>query len=214
MLFRSRELHEGVIGIVASRIVEMYHKPSLVIAEGENGVSKGSCRSIPGLHMQQALGQCSDLLLRHGGHAMAAGFSIEKSRLDEFRRRFCEVAKAELTEEDYSPMITMDARVEMYNLNEKFIDELAMLEPFGAGNPAPLFMLEDAEICSARLMKQKHWRLLLRKGEYSAEAVGFNMEHFRFKTGERIDAAFVPEFNEFAGHRKIQLRLKDVHRRD
>jgi len=208
-----RDWHEGVIGIVASRIVEMYHKPSLVIAEGENGASKGSCRSINGLHMQKALGKCSDLLLRHGGHAMAAGFSIEKSLIDEFRRRFCEIAKAELTEEDYRPLITMDARVEIADLDEKFINELAMLEPFGAGNPAPLFMLEDAEICSARLMKQKHWRLVLRQDDNSAEAVGFNMDYLRFKVGEHIDAAFIPEYNDFAGHRRIQLRLKDVHRR-
>ncbi len=205
--------HEGVIGIVASRIVDRYHRPTLVIAGGEEGPAKGSCRSIEGLHLKNALDKLSDKLVRFGGHKMAAGFSIEADRIDEFRESFCKLVKEELSEEDFKPLLLLDGALGIEDLDTRFMQELETLSPFGMGNPSPLLVIENVEVSSCHLMKRKHWKLSLRQNGASVEAIGFNMDHFSFEKGEKLDLAFIPEYNEFAGRRRLQLRIKDVHKK-
>jgi single-stranded-DNA-specific exonuclease len=208
IVLASESWHAGVIGIVASRIVDMYHRPTILIALGEDG-GKGSGRSIPGFHLYDALNACSEHLLRFGGHKYAAGLTIDRSILKEFTVRFNEVAEGLLEPEDLVPELTIDAIIPPAEITLDTVELLSALEPFGIGNPRPVFALLGVRKLSASVMKGRHVRLRLAAGDEVLEAVGFGMAGSMPDAG-LVDIAFTLEINEWNGRKTVRLMLKDV----
>ncbi|MES2997626.1 MAG: single-stranded-DNA-specific exonuclease RecJ [Verrucomicrobiota bacterium] len=206
----SREWHHGVVGIVASRLMRQYHKPTFVISIDEAGVGKGSGRSIEGVSLVDAIRECADDLLAGGGHAMAAGLSIEESRLDRFRERFAEFVLRNTTAEQRQAKLFYDAEIPFGILSLEFLDDYDLLQPFGNGNPQPVFVSRG--VCLSRPplhMKNHHLRLTLRQGYCEQDAVFFS-------GGERSlpdppwDVAFTIDRNTFRGKTKLQLIVQDI----
>lgn len=205
--------HQGVIGIVASRLCERYGLPCILITKsGEIG--KGSARSIPDFNIHEAICACREHLLKCGGHALAAGLSLELSRIDAVRRALCDYARDRITDEMRVRKLTIDLELAPCEPDLRHAEAIAALEPFGTDNPAPLFVLRDMAVeAITPLSGGKHLRLLLACGGNSFTALYFNKtpEEFPYALGERIDAAFRLEINEFRGNRSVQLHLVDTH---
>ncbi len=199
--------HPGVIGIVASRLVDAYHRPVVVIALN-GGEGKGSARSISGFHLYDALKSCEHLLLRCGGHAAAAGLSIKTEQLGAFREAFTAQARAVLTPEDLQPRLAYDIEMDPGDLNEELLAALARLEPFGMGNPGPVFVARDLVVVSKRILKQQHLKLVVRGRKQPRDGIAFY--HSEIPQSDRIAVAYKPEINEFQGRRSIQLMIKQI----
>ena len=164
--------HPGVIGIVASRLVERYHRPTVLIAlDGETG--KGSARSIRGLHLYQTLQQCADDLNGYGGHAFAAGLSIASSRVAAFAAAFEQAAAATLSADDLLPVLLYDSEVLIEDLSLTIIADLQRLSPFGAGNPEPLFLLRNARAQQVTPCGTGHLKFSIRQGGFSLPCIAF-----------------------------------------
>lgn len=206
--------HEGVIGLAASRLVERYHKPAIVICVNEKGIARGSCRSIRSFHIQQALSRQKQMLVRFGGHAQAAGLTIEAKKIAAFREALIEDAADRLSEEDFIPRLHTDGELPLESVEYGLLDFFERLAPFGIGNPAPLFTAEGVLVSRARLIKEKHWKLGLNGDGRVLEAIGFNMAKHEISKGDRLDIAYIPEYNNYRGQKSVQLRLKDVRRID
>lgn len=197
--------HHGVIGLVASRLTERYYRPSVVISL-ENGVGKGSCRSIPGCNIFDALAACGDTLLQFGGHAMAAGLSVAEDNVDTLRDGLEKFAALHLTPEDYVPVLTAAAELNPAALTLDLLDEIALLEPFGVGNPRPLFFGQEVTAQSCRLMGEAKNHLRFSVGE--TRVVGWRMgEEAPFVEAGSIDIAYETEINVWHGERFPQCRL-------
>ena len=207
--------HVGVIGIAASRLVEKYYRPALVI-NVTDGIGKGSCRSIPGFNMYAALTSAADLLIQFGGHTMAAGFSIKAENIEALRQRLIAYARAHLQANDYIPLLKIDEALQGPDITLDLIQELAALEPYGMGNSRPVFSLSHAVVENLRTMgkEQQHLRLTVRAetGE-KLTAVGWSRADLceELVAGDSIDLAFQLERNEFNGLVTAQLILQDVH---
>jgi single-stranded-DNA-specific exonuclease len=205
--------HPGVIGIVASRLVDRYYRPVVMISI-RDGVGKGSCRSIPGFDIYQALQGCSDLLLQFGGHQQAAGLTIEPGNIDAFRERLSGLAAATLAAEDYIPKLNVDFRVALAEIDAALLEELACLAPHGMGNPSPLFVCEDLAVAGVKPVgaEGRHLKLRVRRQGASGDVIAWDMGGLAPDlTGDAsIDLAFLPEFNEWQGQRHIQLKARDV----
>ncbi len=201
--------HQGVIGIVASRLVEKFHLPSIVLTQ-DGGDWKGSARSIRGLHLVEALHACGDLLRKFGGHAYAAGLSLPQENLEKFQERFDQRVRAKLQEEDFQPSLTLDVESDLVALTPEFLEELRCLQPFGLGNPTPQFMLRGVTVQQSRIVGAKHLRLKVGAGGRSLGAIGFRLAGKLPKLGHQVDLVFFPEWNEYNGSKNIQLRLSDL----
>lgn len=202
--------HPGVIGIAASRLVEKYGRPAVVLSVGEDGVARGSCRSIDGLSLYDALSFCSDLLLQFGGHTLAAGFSVDKNNIGLFREKINAYA-ASL--EPFYPSLNIDLRLNPAGISADILDSLSLLEPYGAGNPSPYFGLFGVEIAAIKSIGgNKHIRLNLTKGNETVTAVYFGqpISTFPYKTGDKVDIACRIEKNEFRGDIKVSIQIKDI----
>ncbi len=202
--------HPGVIGIAASRLVEKYGRPAIVLSVGEDGVARGSCRSIDGLSLYDALSYCSDLLIQFGGHTLAAGFSVEKSNIGLFRKKINEYA-ASLG--PFYPSLNIDLRLNPAGISTDILDSLSLLEPYGAGNPSPNFGLFGVEITAIKSIGgDKHIRLNLTKGSDTVTAVYFGqpVSTFPYTTGDKVDIACRIEKNEFRGDIKVSIQIKDI----
>jgi len=202
--------HRGVLGIVASRVVEQFGRPTFVLGE-ENGECVGSGRSIAGFHLLDALESMRDLFAKFGGHSHAAGLTLRADSVNAFRERLNARAASLLTLEDLQPSLEVDAVAKLSDLDDGFFDQLQALEPFGSGNRSPVFAAMDLEVESApRLMKEKHLRVNLRQGSRSLNFKGFNFAHRldEFAMGTRIDAAFALEEDSYNGG--WSAILKDV----
>jgi single-stranded-DNA-specific exonuclease len=208
IVLASDSWHSGVIGIVASRIVELYHRPTILIAL-QDGNGKGSGRSIPGFHLHDALRACSEHLIRFGGHKYAAGLTIDEVTLEEFAERFDEVAAGLLSEEDLLPEIRIDAELAPGEISRVTAEQVALLEPFGSGNPRPVFLLRCAKVVEKTVVKGRHLRLRLAAGRSHLEAMGFSMAG-RIPDGEFLDLVFCLEVNVWNGRESVRLRLKDA----
>ena len=208
IVLASADWHQGVIGIVASRLVERYHRPTILIALTEDGQGKGSGRSIPGFHLLDALGPCSGYLLRFGGHRYAAGIGLAAADVPAFAEAFEAVAARTLTEADLVPRLTIDAEVEPSDVTKELALELKRLEPFGMGNPEPLLMLRGMTVVERRTVGDGHLRLRVTKDSCTFGAIAFNMADR--DTSGLIDIAFFPEMNEWNGSSSLQLRVKDL----
>lgn len=203
--------HHGVIGIVASKITEMYFKPTLLLCF-EDGIGKGSGRSVPGFDLHMALSQCSDCLEKYGGHAMAVGLTVKEEKFNKFKEEFEKIAKNSNLEE-LQPIIKIDGQVTAEDINIKFVEELKKLEPFGEGNKTPIFVYKGLKINSIRALSEgKHLKLTLKDEGNIIDAIGFNMGELvdEYLIGDKIDVVGTLEINEFNGNRTIQINLKDI----
>ena len=206
------ECHESLAGIIAGRLREHFHKPSFVLTRGEQS-AKGSGRSIEAYHMYQGLCEVSDLLVKFGGHPMAAGLSIEESDIDEFRRRLNENAK--LTEDDFVPQIWIDVQMPFEYVNEKIVDELKGLEPFGQGNEKPLFAQKSLTIRNVRVLGKNRnvvkMNLVTNTGHPFDGLLFADGDRFlEEQTGQNtIDMIYYPDVNEYNGTRTLQAIIKN-----
>ena len=206
-----KDWHPGVIGIVASRILERYHRPVLVITV-QNGTGKGSCRSIPGFDMYEALKSQKELLIQFGGHKMAAGFSIKEENIQRFRDSLNAYAKQRLTEEDCIPQLEIEQNMPIPEITLDFIRSLSLLEPCGCDNPKPLFASQSVFVESVRRMgaENRHFKCILSQNGASAEAVFWNPgEKDPCRPGEKVSIAFEPEIHEWYGEH-VQMLGRDV----
>ena len=207
--------HRGVIGLAASRITEKLHRPSLVISI-ENGVGHGSARSIAAYHLLEGLDACCDLFEKFGGHAAACGFTIRQENIEPLRRKLNEHAAERLTEEDLTPEIKIDAPVSSASLNLDLVEEIKRLEPFGAGNPKPIFVTRNLTLeREPFVMKEKHLKLKLRDTEgRQFEAVWWDgvekSKEQTFRLGADIEIAYTPEANTWNGATRLQLVVSDA----
>jgi len=208
LVVADRDWHPGVIGIVASRLVSRYHRPAVVIALNDEGGGRGSCRGIEPVDLAAALRECSALLGRCGGHAMAAGLDIEASRVDEFRARFNEVIAARVNGRIPPPVQPVDAWIALDEADEGLLDCLDGVSPCGQGNPAPVWAARGVAVEDWQVMKEKHVRMRLRQGPAVAQAVGFNLASRGCPDGP-LDIAFELRRNTWNGRSSLQLQLRD-----
>ncbi len=204
--------HQGIIGIVASRITERFHKPCILISlDGESG--KGSGRSIKNFNLFAALSSCGDLLTRFGGHELAAGLTLPTANLQDFRKAINSYAEEVLKPEDSIPELVVDAELPLEYINLHTVDKLSVMAPYGMGNPSPVFVCRNLTITGIRLLSEgKHIRLLLTDGQHMISAIGFSMGTLAetLKTRQKIDIAFTLDSNLYRGERQVQVILKDV----
>ncbi|HYR57045.1 MAG TPA: DHHA1 domain-containing protein, partial [Chthoniobacteraceae bacterium] len=202
--------HTGVVGIVASRIQRRHHRPALVIGFDENGVGKGSGRSIPGLSLVAALAQCGEFLERHGGHEMAAGLTLLEPRFAQFRDAFRACARELLTADQLQPIQHLDVELTLGEIDYELLAAHESLQPFGMGNPQPIFVARGvALVFEPRVMKEKHLSLMLRQDRDEHRAIWFGA------AGEELprppwDIAFTIERNEWQGSVSAQIHVKAV----
>ncbi len=212
--------HQGVIGIVASRLVERFHRPTIMISiDGEEG--KGSARSIPGFHLYEALKECEEFLLKFGGHKYAAGLSISPEKIHPFREKFKKVSNGKLTPEDMIPRLLIDSELELDQINPELVRILELLAPFGPQNMRPLFLTRNLHLWGEPyVVGNNHLRLRVKsagtkggKNSQAFDCIGFGMGDMikpLSMTGIRIDLAYVVETNFWNDTYKIQLRIKDL----
>jgi len=212
ILLWSDTWHPGVIGIVASRLVERFQRPAVLVAlDGERG--RGSGRSLPGLDLTQLLDGCHDLLIAHGGHAFAAGLTVERSRLPELRERLEKLAREQFQPDQFTTQLELDTDLRVADCNEELVEWLERMTPFGLDNPEPVFHLQNAQIESVSTVGAgKHVRFTVREGSATVEAIGFGMGELksRLDSLRQADLAFVPTLNTWNNQQRVQLKLKGV----
>ena len=205
--------HHGVIGIVASKITDLYFKPSILICfEGEEG--KGSGRSVPGFDLHDALCKSNKYLNKYGGHAMAVGLSLDKNNFKDFCYEFEKIAKSAHTEEIVS-VIKIDKEITLKDINKSTVESLKELEPFGESNKEPLFIYKNLKIDSIRALSEgKHLKLTLKDGNSIINAIGFNIGNLseEYLIGDKVDIIGTLEINSYKGNDIVQINLKDIRR--
>ena len=216
LVLASADWHPGVIGIVASRLLDRYHRPVLMISlVGEDG--KGSARSIDDFHLYNALDHCKELLTNYGGHVNAAGFSVKKENIAPLRQKINDYADTVLTEESLTPSIKLDEIVELTDVGEELVAEMELLAPFGHCNPGPVLATQGAKLVNWRPVgeKQNHLKIKVSHDQCLFDGIGFNLAYCgeMLATTESVDLAFVPEINEWNGRRSVQLKVKDISQR-
>lgn len=206
----SRNWHHGVVGIVASRLMRQYHKPTFVIAIDKDGIGKGSGRSIQGISLVEAIRACSGDLLAGGGHAMAAGISIREEKLADFRKHFAEYVLENSSEEQRQPRLDYDAEITFAQLSLDFLANYELLQPFGNSNPQPVFVSRGVDQSRPPFhMKNKHLRLTLRQGYQEQDAVFFGGGEHELP-GPPWDIAFTIDRNTFKGKTTLQIIIQDI----
>ncbi|KAB2907481.1 MAG: single-stranded-DNA-specific exonuclease RecJ [Ignavibacteriales bacterium] len=215
LVLHEEEWHPGVIGIVASRLVELYYRPTVMLTTID-GVAKGSARSIPTFNIYEALQQCADLLNHYGGHQAAAGLSIDIENIPEFRRRFNKFAREKITDDDLVPQIEIDAKIKLSEITPKFLRVLHQFAPFGPDNPRPVF-LSQGVVSSGFVKKVGHNHLLLQLRQNGSEkifdAIGFDLGHLEAKVrdrGAKFDLVYTIENTGKDCKPHPQLRIKDI----
>ncbi len=212
IVLAGQDWHQGVIGIVASRLVERYHLPTVMISI-TNGEGKGSARSIPGFHLCDALKQCEHLLLQYGGHKYAAGLTIAPENIEEFRRKFMEVSKGELTDDDIQPKLRIDLELELSDITDDFMSTLERFAPFGPQNMRPVFLTRNCEILGRpQIVGNNHLRMRVRKGNAVFDVIGFGFGEMtsQLSGGLSVDLVYCLEYNTYNNETQIQIRLKDL----
>lgn len=212
IVLANEKYHEGIIGLVASKIVEEYYRPVIVFSKGEK-YSKASARSISGFNIIDALRSLSDMWVEGGGHSMAAGFTLETSKLEEFTKRINESFSKSLTQGLTERKLKVDLELELSDLNWEFSSKLTEFEPFGIGNPQPVFSTKEVEIIDAKLIGNglKHLKMKLRKEKFlDAIYFGAGEKASDLPPGSKIDVAFSFEVNEWNGNKSLQLKVKDM----
>ncbi len=206
------EFNMGVVGLVASRLTDQYYRPAIVGSLGEE-FTRASCRSIPEFHITHALDECSDLFERHGGHAMAAGFTIRNDRIPELMRRMREIAVRELDNKDLRPVMRADMEVTLAQLRPNdILSFIQMLEPTGVDNPAVLFVSRDLKVQRFRTVgrDKSHLRLSLSDGGIVYDAIAFRQGHWAENMPERVDVLYAFEKNKYNHREYMQLNVRDL----
>lgn len=208
IVLASPDWHQGVVGIVASRLAERYHRPTILIAIDEEGNAKGSGRSIPGFHLLEALNACSGYLGRFGGHRYAAGVGLQAADTDGFAAAFETAALQVLGDSELVPTLDIDADVCPADVDAALVHELKRMEPFGAGNPEPVLMMRGVTVVERRIVGDGHLKLRLSAGERIFNAIAFRQEDS--PTEGILDIAFFPELNIWKNTTTLQLRIKAI----
>lgn len=211
--------HEGVLGIVASRLVERYYVPTIVLSiDAPAQKAKGSARSIEGFDMFQALCQCAHLLPRFGGHTMAAGMSLEVEHIDQLRSKLAEIAEQWLSEEDLKPVAWVDVNVEPVEMTIETIEELHMLAPFGMGNPKPVISLTNLTLKGLKQVgaQGQHLKCQLEADGHVLDGIGFGLgdKMSQISSGAKVDVLGDANINEWNGNQKAQVMIKDIRVQD
>ena len=214
----ARGWHPGVLGIVASRLMRSYHRPTLVVGFDERGVGKGSGRSIEGLSLVGALGECATLLDKFGGHEMAAGLTVQEAVFADFQRDFCRIARSLLSDEQLQPYLRVDAEISLGELDADFLGCHETLQPFGMGNPQPTFVARGVgPVAEPRVLKEKHLSFMLRAANPARGARWAPSTPAIFFGGAQTplppppwDAAFTVEANEYRGETKLQVQVQAI----
>jgi single-stranded-DNA-specific exonuclease len=202
---------QGIVGLVASRLTEEYYRPSVIVHYGAQE-SHGSCRSIPEFNITEALDECADLLLRHGGHAQAAGFAIHNANLPAFRERLMAIAAAQLSGRTLQPTLEIDAEVRLDQITFDLYEALQSLEPCGNSFPQPILCTRNLRVLSARQVGNDlaHLQLTLSDGTRTCRAIAFNFGKVAEQLPPVVDAAFQVTLNEWNGTQSLQLQIKDL----
>jgi len=215
---QDKSYEEGVIGLVAGRLMEEFYRPAVVLAPRENHWV-ASARSIEGFNIVEAIRGCANFLGSHGGHRKAAGFTIEESKISLVRQRLVELARQKLGKENLKPILTVDVELSL-KLGLALYEQLAALAPFGEGNPQPVFATRNVRVLDAQLVGTEGKHLKLRLGDSASgitvEAIGFGFGNFfsQLSPEKPIDIAYVLTIDKWNGRQKIQLRLKDIKIKD
>ena len=213
LLFAAHEdFNPGVVGLAASRLTELYYRPAIVAAKSADE-TRGSCRSIPEFHITDALDLCKDLLVRHGGHAAAAGFTVKNENLPALVTRLKSIAEDQLSGRDLRQTLSADMVVPLSQLNFGVLDYLAYLEPTGYGNPDAVFVSRNVKVKSSRTVgaESRHLKLSLEDERgVTVDSIGFRMGHLQPTLPPRVDVMYHFEVNEYNGRKSLQLNLKDV----
>ena len=211
LFFAGEGWHKGVLGIVASRLVDKYHRPALV-SNIQDGTAVGSGRSIDSFNLYSAMGQLSHLFERFGGHAHAAGFSLKAKKLDRLKKEFEAIANDTLGDEILVPALEVDAEIALNDISHKMIGEIKALSPFGEGNPDPLFCARSLNVLESRIVGDQHLKLRVRQEEKCFEAIGFGLAGKYPLDGETVNMVFRPELNHWKGYDRIELRVVDLEK--
>jgi single-stranded-DNA-specific exonuclease len=203
--------HVGVVGIVASRVLHQFYRPTIIVG-GEGLEWRGSGRSIEGFDLAAALRECHDLLVRHGGHAMAAGLTVDSAKLDALRTRLNELAQKALKPEQLQPSLRLDAELALKEITLERLEELERLKPLGQGNPGVQFVARNVTQSRPLLRmgaEKQHVKLWLTDGKVTHEAVWWGAGKESTLPIGRFDVAFAPQINEYSGRRNVQLKMLD-----
>lgn len=204
--------HKGVIGIVASRLIEQFYKPTIVFSEND-GMLTGSARSVKDFDIHEAIGSCGEVVEQFGGHKYAAGLSIKAENFEEFSRRFEEVVVKNINSSSLIPEIEYDLELTLDQINPKMLNIINQMSPFGPGNMVPVFRTNSiTSYNTARVLKDKHLKLILSQNSTSIDSIGFGMSHYLPVVSNRqtFNACYLIEENTFNGKTSLQLRLKDL----
>jgi single-stranded-DNA-specific exonuclease len=199
----------GIVGLVAQRLTDEFYRPSVVVELGEE-ISRGSCRSIPEFNITAALDQCSDLLVKYGGHSVAAGFTVTNTKLEPLRQSLCQIAMRELEGKELLPTLKIDAEVDLSEMNWATYALLEQLEPFGYANPTPVFLSREVIVRDARVVGEDHLKMTLSDGRAVWDAIAFRQGEWAEKLPPRIDVVYTLEVNEWNEQKRLQLNIKDL----
>ena len=213
LVLSAGDWHEGVLGIVASRLVDNYFRPVVVIST-KNGIGKGSARSIPGFDLYKVLSACSDDLVQFGGHSMAAGLKIKLKNIDRFKINFDNSVSSGITPADFTPKLSIDCELDFDDISDKLIDEIESLTPFGNGNPEPLFIAKNVDIFSSKIVGKIHRSMLLKQSAGKIPKI-FNAIHFNALTDAPLKdnfdrIAFRLRWNRWNGQKKVQIVVEEI----
>lgn len=203
--------NRGVLGIVASQLMERFSRPAILLGMGEDGLAKGSARSTEHVNLIEALGSLSHLLQTYGGHTAAAGLALPSENVDEFRTRLPGVIHAMLNDDSLPrPKIHLDARMDMRDIDEAIMKDLQRLEPFGMGNPEPVFMSAPERASRVQVIGKKHLRMKLHCGDMIADGFAYNMSERKHLLDGQVNLAYVPKITMRRGKPHLELRIKDI----
>ena len=208
----NKNWHKGVIGIVASRLMEYYYRPTIILTESE-GAATGSARSVRGFNIYKAIEQCRDLLEQFGGHRYAAGLTLTIDHIEAFQEKFEEVVGSTITEEQLTPRIEIEEALDFEKVNSNFYGIVKQMAPFGPENPAPIFATTNVHCSNARLINERHLKLFLRQpdSKRTMEAMAFRKGELLDQViGKTFDVAYHIEDNVFQGDEYLQLVVKDL----
>jgi len=199
----------GIVGLVAQRLTDEFYRPSVVVELGLER-SRGSARSIPEFNITAALDQCSDLLVKYGGHSAAAGFTVTNAKLEPLQERLRQIAMHQLEGVELLPTLSIDAEVDLSEMNWATHALLEQLEPFGYANPTPVFLSREVIVRDARVVGERHLKMTLSDGRAVWDAIAFRQGGWAGKLSHRIDVVYTLEVNEWNEEKRLQLNVKDL----
>ncbi len=205
------DFNSGVVGLAAARLVETFYRPA-VVGQVLKEATRCSCRSIPEFHITKALDQCKDLLIRYGGHAAAAGFSVRNENLEALKNKLKSIAENQLGGRDLRQTLKADAQVPFSDLRPELLKHLEALQPTGYGNPEAVFVSRNVRVAQARAVGSdgNHLKLAVTDGHVTFDAIGFRLGHLQDELPDNVDIIYTFESNEYNGRTSLQLNLKDV----